>query len=107
MTIDHLVSVIRSQLLLEGHNAPRVVDARIVARKNDLEEGLYEIFCDYDVDGDGYVGFDDLKAVMTSSDGVYHLTGDQAIRDIIREADTDGDGVLHYGDFARMYIRLQ
>ena len=79
-------------------NVPRMWEARLVDRPGHPEEGLLTLFENYDIDRDGYVGFEDIKTVMGPG------RDDVAIEAAVDRYDVDGDGRLTYSDFVLMYI---
>ena len=62
-------------------------------KEEDQEETLQAAFRTFDKDGSGRISADELRQVM-------HTLGetltDEEIEDMIREADTDGDGQINY-----------
>uniref|UniRef100_A0A8C5LDC5 EF-hand calcium-binding domain-containing protein 11 n=1 Tax=Jaculus jaculus TaxID=51337 RepID=A0A8C5LDC5_JACJA len=53
----------------------------------------------FDKDGNGYVSAAELRHVMTNLGG---RLIDEEVDEVIREADSDGDGQVNYGEFVQM-----
>ncbi|GAB2220094.1 hypothetical protein Droror1_Dr00007737 [Drosera rotundifolia] len=74
----------------------------LMARKmqdTDAEEELKEAFQVFDKDQNGYISSNELRQVM-----IYlgeKLTAEEA-EQMIKEADSDGDGLVNYDDFVKM-----
>lgn len=62
--------------------------ASIVKNPEDEERELFEAFCVFDKDNDGFISLDELKYVLTNLGD--RLT-DQEMNEIIKDADTDGE----------------
>lgn len=65
------------------------------------------VFKLYDVDGDGFVGPEDLKKVlemMISSGTVSADAADQLVAKTLRQADMDGDGKISFEDFSQCTV---
>jgi calmodulin len=65
----------------------------------DNEEDMMNVFRVFDKDGNGYITAAELKQAMESLDEV---VTDEDIEDMIREADTNGDGNVNYEEFIKM-----
>lgn len=65
-------------------------------RDGDLEEELKLVFKLFDRDGNGKIGHSELKSLMI---GIGEKISDDEIRDMILEADKDGDGFISYQEF--------
>ena len=63
------------------------------------KDKIHETFWVFDKDGNGYISAVELHHVMTNS-GV-KLT-DEEVDEMIKEADTDGDGRVNYEEFVQM-----
>uniref|UniRef100_A0A0C9QNL6 Calmodulin n=1 Tax=Wollemia nobilis TaxID=56998 RepID=A0A0C9QNL6_9CONI len=76
----------------------------LMARKmkdTDSEEELKEAFKVFDKDQNGYISAAELGHVMANLGE--KLTAEE-IDEMIREADTDGDGQVNYEEFVRMML---
>jgi calmodulin len=62
------------------------------------EERLMEAFARLDEDANGYITSDELRALLG------HEYSEADIEAMIREADTSGDGMIQYDEFARMML---
>lgn len=74
-----------------------------MARKmkdTDNEEELREAFRVFDKDGNGFISAAELRHVMTN---LGEKLTDEEVDEMIREADTDGDGQVNYEG---MYISV-
>lgn len=78
-------------LMLMAHKIQRV----------DEQEDLLTAFRVFDKNGDGYISASELKSVMES---LGEEMTDEQIHEMIREADTDGNGLIDYSEF--MYVLL-
>lgn len=58
-----------------------------------------EIFLEFDRDGDGFITSDDLKAALLS---MGKKMTDAEVRQLLNEADLDGDGKVSFKEFLRM-----
>lgn len=65
-------------------------------RDGDLEEEMKLVFKLFDRDGNGKIGHSELKSLMI---GIGEKISDDEIRDMILEADKDGDGFISYQEF--------
>lgn len=69
-----------------------------VQRKlNAKEERLWEAFCKLDLNGDGKISRDELQSVLSNGYG--------DIVELIREVDTDGDGMVDYEEFLNSMLK--
>ncbi|KAF5445574.1 hypothetical protein F2P56_034618, partial [Juglans regia] len=76
----------------------------LMARKmkdTDSEEELKEAFKVFDKDQNGYISAAELRHVMTN---LGEKLTDEEVDEMIREADTDGDGQVNYEEFVRMML---
>ncbi len=65
-----------------------------------INQELVDAFRVFDIDGDGYITFAELKQVMERQIGATDITDDN-IKAMIEKADTDGDGQVNYsGDLS-------
>ncbi|KAL9273379.1 Calmodulin-like protein [Drosera capensis] len=74
----------------------------LMARKmqdTDAEEELKEAFQVFDKDQNGYISSNELRQVMINLGE--KLTAEEA-EQMIKEADSDGDGLVNYDDFVKM-----
>ena len=77
----------------------------IMARKmkqNDLEEEIREAFRVFDQDGNGFISASELRHVMVS---LGEKLTDIEVNEMIREADTDGDGQINYEEFVKIICK--
>ena len=68
-------------------------------KDNNEEEELIEAFKVFDKDGNGFISAAELRHVMTNLGA--KLTDDD-VDEIIRKADTNGDGQVNYQEFVTM-----
>ncbi|CAL4935605.1 unnamed protein product [Urochloa decumbens] len=76
----------------------------LMARKlkdTDSEEKLQEAFDVIDKDQDGYISATELRQVMTN---LGEKVTDQEVEEMMREADTDGDGLVSFEEFKRRML---
>ncbi|ERN11033.1 hypothetical protein AMTR_s00024p00073390 [Amborella trichopoda] len=76
----------------------------LMARKmkdTDSEEELKEAFKVFDKDQNGFISAAELRHVMTN---LGEKLTDEEVDEMIREADTDGDGQVNYEEFVRMML---
>ena len=74
-----------------------------ISERNPLEE-LKKVFRIYDEDDSGTINFDNLKKVALELNEP--LTDDE-IRDMIKEADKDGDGEVNLDEFLTLMKRAK
>merc|ERR1712093_248717 len=55
----------------------------------------------FDKDGNGFISAAELRHVMTN---LGEKLSDTEVEEMIREADTDGDGQINYDEFVRMMM---
>ncbi|CAN6303766.1 unnamed protein product [Urochloa humidicola] len=70
-------------------------------KNTDLEEKLREAFDVIDKDQDGYISATELRQVMTN---LGEKVTDQEVEEMMREADTDGDGRVSFEEFKRRML---
>ncbi|KAI8967427.1 putative calmodulin [Mycotypha africana] len=66
---------------------------------DDAQNDLMDAFKVFDKDNDGYITQDELRTVMTN---LGQNLSAQELEEMIKEADTDGDGRINYKEFGRM-----
>ncbi|KAL4448878.1 hypothetical protein ABPG77_007595 [Micractinium sp. CCAP 211/92] len=77
---------------------------QLMARKmkdTDSEAELMEAFKVFDKDGNGFISAAELRHVMTN---LGEKLTDEEVDEMIREADTDGDGQVDYNEFVKMML---
>ncbi|KAF7313850.1 Calmodulin-like protein [Mycena chlorophos] len=67
----------------------------------DSEEEIRQAFHVFDKDGNGTISVTELQQVMRS---LGEKLTDREVEEMIREADTDGDGEINYEEFVRMMM---
>lgn len=67
--------------------------AKKVKDSGDESEELKEAFRVFDKDGNGFISASELRHVMTN---LGERLTDEEVDDMIKEADTDGDGQVNY-----------
>lgn len=65
----------------------------------DTEEDIIEAFKVFDVANKGYITVHEMRHVMTN---LGEKLTEQEIDDMMREADSDGDGIINYQDFVKI-----
>jgi len=68
-------------------------------KETDSDDEIREAFFVFDKDGDGYISSSELRQVMLT---LGEQLTDAEVDEMIREADTDGDGRVCYEEFVRM-----
>jgi calmodulin len=82
----------------------------MLRKKNDADEGadpekeLKEAFKIFDKDGNGFISAAELRHVMTN---LGEKLTDEEVDQMIKEADTNGDGQVDYNEFARMMVSFK
>lgn len=61
------------------------------------EENLRESFRQFDIDGDGFVHFNELKQILGCTDDQ-----DQELNELIASVDVNNDGMLDFEEFKKM-----
>lgn len=95
-----------SSLEVEGHTAiefPEFLSilAKII-KDTDPETELMEAFKIFDKENTGNISNAELRKIMTTYGEVLN---DEEVEEMIREADTDGDGMIDYTEFISMVIQ--
>ena len=72
-----------------------------VAREKIANIEMLESFKVFDLDGDGYITFSELKDVMENKFGAKGIS-DERIQDMIDKADIDGDGRVNYSGMSNV-----
>lgn len=67
----------------------------------DSEEDIIAAFKVFDMENKGYITQHELRHVMTN---LGEKLTEQEISDMMREADTDGDGKINYEDFVKIMM---
>lgn len=67
----------------------------------DSEDDLLDAFRVFDMDGNGFISANELKYVLAN---VGEKLNDEDIEEMIRETDTDGDGLIDYKEFIRVLM---
>ncbi|XP_063428906.1 calmodulin-like [Mytilus trossulus] len=73
--------------------------AKKMQGSGDDQEELREAFRVFDKDGNGFISAAELRHVMTN---LGEKLTDGEVDEMIREADTDGDGQVNYSEFVKM-----
>lgn len=73
------------------------------SRNQKRNKELIDTFKVFDVDGDGFITFSELKQVMTNQFGARDIT-DASVQAMIEKADIDGDGRVNYAGRYELYI---
>nr|AAA92677.1 calmodulin-like protein [Pisum sativum] len=79
----------------------------LMARKmkdTDAEEELREAFKVFDKDQNGYISPSELRHVMMN---LGEKLSDEEVKQMIKEADMDGDGQVDYDDFVKMMMAIR
>jgi len=73
-------------------------------REEDSLEAVKEAFKMFDLDGDDFITEKELRQMLT---GMGEKLSDEEVTDIIREADTNGDGKIDLEEFIAMMMPAQ
>ncbi len=71
------------------------------AKDEDIEEELSEAFRIFDKEDNGLISISEFRHIMLTLGE--RLTEDE-VDEMIKEADTKGDGFIHYKDFAKVML---
>jgi Ca2+-binding EF-hand superfamily protein len=71
---------------------------------DDRDKGLLERFKLFDVDGSGEISLEELKICIRSLDS---LVTSAEINDMLKRADTSGDGQVSYKEFYELFHTLK
>ena len=77
---------------------------RLIEYFEKLEADIKEAFQLFDKDSNGLISAEELSHVMKNIDG--YMT-DSEIDEMMRVADSDGDGQIDYGEFVKMMSPLK
>jgi len=69
------------------------------ARESDAGDEIREAFTMFDKNGDGYISYYEFRDVVAALGGDL---SDKQVEDMVREADTDGDGQISFDEFVKM-----
>ena len=78
--------------------------ARKMKENNNIKDEIHEIFKVFDKEGNGFISVAELSHVMTSLGE--ELT-EEEVKEMIKEADIDGDGQVSYEDFKKFYLSFE
>ncbi|KAL4239136.1 hypothetical protein ACF0H5_003838 [Mactra antiquata] len=94
------------KLETEGHTTIEFPEFLSVLAKiikdTDPETELTEAFKIFDKAGTGNISNADLRRIMTTYG---EILNDEEVEEMIKEADTDGDGIVDYAEFISMVIQ--
>ncbi|XP_060577956.1 calmodulin-beta-like [Ruditapes philippinarum] len=68
-------------------------------KEADIDQKILDAFREFDKDGNGFISAAELRQVMTN---LGEKLTDEEVDEIMKEADTDGDGQINYKEFAAM-----
>lgn len=68
------------------------------SKETDTEEEVLNAFKVFDKEGNGLISITDLRHIMMT---LGDQLNEEEVDDMLREADTDGDGFINYEDFIR------
>eukprot|EP00933_Yihiella_yeosuensis_P034131 TRINITY_DN27667_c0_g1_i1.p1 TRINITY_DN27667_c0_g1~~TRINITY_DN27667_c0_g1_i1.p1 ORF type:complete len:498 (+),score=94.47 TRINITY_DN27667_c0_g1_i1:94-1587(+) len=75
--------------------------ATVDAKMYGQEDVLWSAFCVFDRNGDGKISQDELRKVL-ETDSVNEVVGAEAVQEIMREIDADGNGEIDFKEFIQM-----
>jgi calmodulin len=62
-------------------------------KEADIDQKILDAFREFDKDGNGFISAAELRQVMTN---LGEKLTDEEVDEIMKEADTDGDGQINY-----------
>ena len=78
--------------------------AHKMKENNNHKDEIHEIFKVFDMEDNGFISVAELSHVMTSLGE--ELT-EEEVKEMIKEADIDGDGQVSYEDFKKFYLSFE
>ena len=78
--------------------------ARKMKENNNKDEEIHEIFKVFDKEGNGFISVAELSHVMIS---LGEEITEEEVKEMIKEADIDGDGQVSYEDFKKFYLSFE
>ena len=78
--------------------------ANKMKENNNNKDEIHEIFKVFDKEGNGFISVAELSHVMTNLGE--ELT-EEEVKEMIKEADVDGDGQVSYEDFKKFYLSFE
>eukprot|EP00397_Hematodinium_sp_SG-2012_P009010 GEMP01009082.1.p1 GENE.GEMP01009082.1~~GEMP01009082.1.p1 ORF type:complete len:495 (+),score=89.47 GEMP01009082.1:164-1648(+) len=66
------------------------------------EAACFAAFNRFDLNGDGRIDKHELKAVLCKSDGLEEVFGESTLKQILMDADQNGDGEIDFSEFLEM-----
>ncbi|KAL4231414.1 myosin II light chain [Mactra antiquata] len=73
-------------------------------RRNDPEQEMMQAFGVFDHDGNGYINAEEMRQVMKN---LGEKLTDLEVAEMIREADTSGDGMVDYNEFIKLLCKAE
>ena len=94
--VKTMLASVSSDGKTESVTFPEFIQAmEIFISNKKIDKELLDAFSVFDIDGDGFITFSELKQVMEKQFGATDAT-DANIKAMIEKADTDGDGRVNY-----------
>ena len=78
----------------------KIVEA-VTKNHDKVMEEVMDAFRAYDMDGDGFITVDELRAV---TEAMGDSITDEELQDMMREADLDGDNRINYAEFTKVWL---